>query len=162
MQAAGIAAESVTTNSSFTTTLYHYCPVHYLTRISILDSRPPAIVLPTASIGAVSLVFLIPTASDGPGRGQLWLLRVQRNPEVLNFKRFLMHLSVPLLPLAFLATRRRPLSARRRQCGDPPNHASKQLPRQMALRQEQPIIASMFDKPPGLGGGEVGFLSKIG
>src|ERR1035437_2950610 len=101
MQAAGIAAKSVTTNSSFTTTLYHYCPVHYLTRISILDSRPPAIVLPTAS--------------DGPGRGQLWLLRVQRNPEVLHFKRFLMHLSVPLLPSAFLATRRRPLSARRRQ-----------------------------------------------
>src|ERR1035437_7924287 len=81
MQAAGIAAKSVTTNSSFTTTLYHYCPVHYLTRISILDSRPPAIVLPTAS--------------DGPGRGQLWLLRVQRNPEVLHFKRFLMHLFVP-------------------------------------------------------------------
>src|ERR1035437_9809959 len=145
MQAAGIAAESVTTNSSFTTTLYHYCPVHYLTRISILDSRPPAIVLPTAS--------------DVPGRGQLWLLRVQRNPEVLHFKRFLMHLSVPLLPSAFLATRRRPLSARRRQCGDPPNHASKQSPRQMALRQEQPIIASMFDKPPGHGGREVGFLS---
>jgi hypothetical protein len=66
-----------------------------------------------------------------------------------------MHLSVPLLPSAFLATRRRPLSARRRQRGDPPNHASKQSPRQMALRQEQPIIASMFDKPPGDGGREV-------
>jgi hypothetical protein len=78
----------------------------------------------------------------------LWPLRAQRNPEVHHFKRFPIHLSVPLLPSACLLTRRRPLSARRRQRGDPQNHTSKQSPRQMALRQEQPIIASMFDEPP--------------
>jgi hypothetical protein len=42
------------------------------------------------------------------------------------------------------ACSRAPLSTRQRQGADPPNHVSKKPPRQMALRQQQPIVASMF------------------
>src|ERR1035437_9607913 len=39
------------------------------------------------------------------------------------------------------------LSRRKRQPGDPPEHVAKQPFRQMALRQQQPIIAGMFHQP---------------
>src|ERR1035437_1699859 len=40
------------------------------------------------------------------------------------------------------------LSRRKRQPGDPPEHTAKQPFRQMALRQQQPIIAAFFPQPP--------------
>ncbi|MHC4073965.1 MAG: hypothetical protein ACYTGS_18350, partial [Planctomycetota bacterium] len=42
------------------------------------------------------------------------------------------------------------LSRRKRQSIDPPDHASKQSPRQMAFRQQEPIIPGMFHQPPRL------------
>src|SRR5450759_5552137 len=39
------------------------------------------------------------------------------------------------------------LSRRKRQSIDPPQHTGKQPPRQMTLRQQQPIIAGMFHQP---------------
>jgi len=57
------------------------------------------------------------------------------NTEVRHFKRFLIHLSGPLLPSTCLLARRRALSARQRQRCDPPHHAAKQTPRQMTLGQ---------------------------
>src|ERR1019366_374110 len=39
------------------------------------------------------------------------------------------------------------LSRRKRQPSDPPEHTAKQPFRQMALRQQQPIIAGMFHQP---------------
>src|SRR5664279_2069325 len=39
------------------------------------------------------------------------------------------------------------LSRRKRQHGDPPHHAPKEPPRQMALRQQKPVVAGMFHQP---------------
>jgi hypothetical protein len=70
-----------------------------LTRISVLPSWPPSIIHPTASFGAVCLIFPIPNDSGGPGGGRLWLFPVGKNLEVPHFKRVLRHLSVrPLTP----------------------------------------------------------------
>jgi hypothetical protein len=41
---------------------------------------PVSIIHPTAPFGAVSLIFSIQNDSDGPGRGQLWLLRGAQEP----------------------------------------------------------------------------------
>jgi hypothetical protein len=40
------------------------------------------------------------------------------------------------------------LSGRQGQRGDPPHHASKQSPRQVALCQQQPVIAGVLDETP--------------
>jgi hypothetical protein len=42
----------------------------------------------------------LPSDCGDPGRGQLCLVRVQNNPEVPHFKRFLIHLSGPTPPFA--------------------------------------------------------------
>ena len=39
------------------------------------------------------------------------------------------------------------LSRRKRQDCDPPHHTPKEPPRQMALRQQQPVIAGVFHQP---------------
>src|ERR1039458_2903219 len=78
------------------------CPVHLLSPIEPLSEPefpfchpgPLWIIHPTAYFGAVFLIFPIPCDSSGPGRGQLWLLRVRKNLEVPHFKQLLRHLSV--------------------------------------------------------------------
>ena len=69
-----------------------------LSRISISPSWLELIVHPTASVRALFFHFFIPTDCSAPGRGQLYLLRARKDPEVPHFKRFLRHLSAPLLP----------------------------------------------------------------
>ena len=122
--------------------------------------------------------FSIPSDSSGPGRGQLcssgyvkaWkclissnglprhrllrplptlLLRVRKSLEVPHFKQFPRHLSVPFPPSPGLVPlRRRTLSGWHRQTLNPPHHASKQAPRQMALGQHQPVVTGMLHQPP--------------
>jgi len=52
------------------------------------------------------------------------------------------------LPFRTQETSRRPHSDRQRQCDDPPNHASKQSPGQMALRQESEYYRACFAVQP--------------
>jgi hypothetical protein len=98
------------------------------------------------------LILSILSGSSGPGRGQRWLLRVRKNPGLPDFKPFLIHLSVPLLPSTCLLPRRCALSGRHGQCRcalwAPPHHASKKPPRQMALCQQQPVISRVLDQTP--------------
>jgi hypothetical protein len=62
-------------------------------------------------------LFMLSTPSDsgGPGKVQLSLLRVRKNPEVPDFKRFLIHLSIPVLPSACLLPRRRAIAPNSRR-----------------------------------------------
>jgi hypothetical protein len=117
-----------------------------------LPSWPASIIRPTASVGALLERY----CSSFPSRatpaseeaGQLCLPRATENPEVPNSKRFLIYLSVSLLPSTCLLARRRALSGRQGQRGDPPHHASKQPPPQMALRQHPPVVTGMLLQPP--------------
>ena len=118
-------------------------------RIPFFASWPATIILPTASVGAVFLISSILSDSGSPGRGQPWLLQACKSPEVPHFKRFLRHLPVPspcFVRLSFAGSQ----SLRRWywQRRDPPHHDAEKPPRQMALRQEQATIASMFAQPP--------------
>ena len=49
--------------------------------------------------------------------------------------------------LDFLCHILSPLSGRQRQSQDPPQHACEQAPRQMALCQQQPVVAGMLYQP---------------
>jgi hypothetical protein len=57
----------------------------------------------------------------------------------------------PLLPLppspGLVPLRLRALSGWHRQSLNPPHHAPKELPRQAALCQQQPVVASVLDQP---------------
>src|ERR1017187_220995 len=92
-----------------------------LSRISISPSWLELIVHPTASVRALFFHFFIPTDCSAPGRGQLYLLRARKDPEVPHFKRFLRHLSAPLLPSTCPVKWRRaalqPTAGRRRTFG---------------------------------------------
>ncbi len=50
-------------------------------------------------------------------------------------------------PGAILSAIHQSASSRQRQHRDLPQHAGKQPPRQMALRQHQPVVARVFDEP---------------
>ena len=54
-----------------------------------------------------------PERFQRPSKGQPWLLRERKNPEVPHFKRFLRHLSVSLLPSTRLFARRHPYPVRK-------------------------------------------------
>src|ERR1019366_595167 len=119
----------------------------FLTRISVLPSWPPSIIHPTASFGAVCLIFPIANDSGGPGGGHLWLFRVGKNLEVPHFKRVLRHLFVrPLTPSPGLLPLQRPI-----QCASTAlrsaHHAPEQPPGQVALRQHQPVVPRVLDQP---------------
>src|SRR5664280_2870224 len=60
---------------------------------------------------------------------------------------FVRHLSVPFYCGAISRLPQPRLSRRKRQPGEPPEHTAKQPFRQVALRQQQPIIAGMFHQP---------------
>ena len=68
-------------------------------------------------------------------------------PRLLPRNRFLRHYSDPPPSAPDFAAAIGVLPARHRQRPDPPQHLAKQPPRQMTLRQEQPIIAGMFHQP---------------
>ena len=62
---------------------------------------------------------------------------------------FLRHLFVLGISLdRFLCWPKPELPRRHWQPSNPPYHDPEQTPRQMTLRQEQPIIAGMFNQPP--------------
>ena len=95
------------------------------------------------------LWFFHPERLQRPRKGPTLLLRVRKSLEVPHFKQFLRHLSVPFPPSPGLVPlRRRTLSGWHRQTLNPPHHASKQAPRQMALGQHQPVVTGMLHQPP--------------
>ena len=53
----------------------------------------------------------------------------------------------PLLTLDRFPQPRPQLSRRKRQHRDPPHHTPKEPPRQMALRQQKPVVAGMLHQP---------------
>jgi hypothetical protein len=67
---------------------------------------------PAACLGAVFFILPIPSEFGGPGRGQFCLLRVRKNREVPEFKRFLRDLSVSLPSFDLFACQPPPLSGR--------------------------------------------------
>jgi hypothetical protein len=71
-------------------------------RISVMTSRPPEIVRPTASVAAFFLIRFIPSDSGGPL--QLRLLWVGKNLERTRLKRPRVHFFVRLLPLRRFAS----------------------------------------------------------
>lgn len=97
-------------------------------------SRSQGSILPVASVGAVSLVLLIPSDSGGSGRGQRWLLWVR---QVHDFGRFLRHLR-PLPPSPGWVPLRRRKSPRRNGCGLVPGLTPK-LP-----APYRPVLRSCF------------------
>lgn len=103
-----------------------------------MASWPPSIIHQPTSVGAVFFILPVPSRFHGPGRTPLGLFPVRKNTEVPHFKRFLIHLSVPLLLSTCFATppRRPNLSGRHRQRLHPPHHRSEQPARQVALRQQ--------------------------
>ena len=95
------------------------------------------------------LWFFHPERLQRPRKGPTLLLRVRKSLEVPHFKQFPRHLSVPFPPSPGLVPlRRRTLSGWHRQTLNPPHHASKQAPRQMALGQHQPVVTGMLHQPP--------------
>jgi len=95
--------------------------------------------------------FVLSTLSKSGGarRGQPCLFRVRENQKLTHFQAISPTSLRPLAPSpGLVALRRRALSGWHRQSLNPPHHASKQVPRQMALRQQQPVIASVLDQPP--------------
>ena len=83
-----------------------------------------------------------------PGRAPHGLCRDQKAMICPISKRFLGHFFVNpssvLIGFAFLPR----LSGWQRQSLHPPQHASEQAPRQMALRQQQPVVPRMLYQPP--------------
>ena len=95
------------------------------------------------------LWFFHPERLQRPRKGPTLLLRVRKSLEVPHFKQFPRHPSVPFPPSPGLVPlRRRTLSGWHRQTLNPPHHASKQAPRQMALGQHQPVVTGMLHQPP--------------
>lgn len=80
----------------------------------------------------------IPSDSGGPRRGQSCLLRVRKNPKVAHFKRFLMHLSAPLLPSTCLLARlpRPKRAVGLRSGGHPPRNAGRFPPQSDFILKE--------------------------
>jgi len=127
-------------------------PSNVSTRISVLPSWPTSIARPTASVAAFLFILSIPSDSGSRGSGPTLPPPGTENPEAPHSKRFLMHLSVSPLPSTCLLARCRALSGRQGQrrgvLWAPPRHRPENSSRQMTHRQEQPILAGMFDWAP--------------
>ncbi len=109
-----------------------------------MPSWPRSIIHPPTSVEAVFFVFFLPSEFGGPGSGQFCLLQLRKNPKLPHSKRFLMHLSGPFPsfdPFCYPAAASKPIRSAPRQRLHPAHHRSEQPPRQMTLRQQEPVAA---------------------
>ncbi len=109
-----------------------------------MASWPPSIVRPTASVGAVSFIIFILSDSGAARTGASLASSGYERAGSAYFQRISHTLLRPPPSFTWSASPP-PLSGRHWQQGNPPHHRPEQPPRQVALRQEQPVIARMFD-----------------
>ncbi len=123
---------------------------HVQTGIPILASGLPSSRHPTPFVRAVSGIVSILSDPGALPQWHPWLFGTHEDLELPYFQGiaatpFRSPTSVPsrLLPLSSCL-----LSGRHRQRRDPPHHASKEPPRQVALCEQQPVIPGVLDQPP--------------
>ena len=119
--------------------LYRLSLAEIVTRISMLASWPGVDYTSNRLFGAAFFVLSIPSNSSGPRRGPSLAPVGAQGPGSASSQAVSQTPIRPLPPSAGLLPCRG-LSGPHRQRRDPAHHAPEQPPRQVALRQHQPVV----------------------
>jgi hypothetical protein len=113
--------------------------------ISVLTLRFNSALDQTVSLGKVLAQFLAHGAASRAARGRFSVSR-SCNPQKRSFSnRFRRHLSLPTASPKTAPPRRPPIPLAT-AASQSPQHAAKEPPRQMTLRQQQPVVAGVFNQ----------------